>query len=98
MQLIFHQSCLETTLRSFYKSVWHVRSKKFVPYGEEWLRIIELGALELMMNVMVSSVILEKQMEDITRQPESTMIINRFDHSKAEKDYSSTCSHSGNKK
>jgi hypothetical protein len=37
-----------------------------------------------MVDVMISSVILEKNMEDIARQPESTMIINRFNCSEAE--------------
>jgi hypothetical protein len=37
-----------------------------------------------MVDVMISSVVLEKDMEDIARQPESTMIINCFNYSKAE--------------
>ena len=37
-----------------------------------------------MMYVMISRVVLEKQMEDIARQPESTVIINGFDDREAE--------------
>ena len=40
-------------------------SKKSVPYGEEWLGIIELGAVELMMDVMIGCVVLEEEMEDV---------------------------------
>lgn len=36
------------------------------------------------MNVMISCVILEKQMEDIPRQPESTVIIDGFHNGEAE--------------
>lgn len=46
------------------------------------------------MDVMISRVIPEKYMENITRQPKPTMIIHSFNHSKAEENYSCSCSHS----
>ena len=76
-----------------YKIERHVCPKKFVPYGKEWLRIIVLQPLQLMMNVMVSCVILEKDMEDVARQPQSTVIINSFHNSEAEEYSCCSCSH-----
>lgn len=49
------------------------------------------------MNVVVSSVVLEKQMEDIARQPEPTMIVDGLDHSETEEENSSACGHSRDK-
>lgn len=45
------------------------------------------------MDVMISSVVLEDEMEDVARQPKTTVIINSFNHSKAEENNSSSCSH-----
>lgn len=41
-----------------------------------------------------SSVVLEDELEDVSRQPEPTVIINSLDYSKAEEDHSSPSSHS----
>lgn len=60
MQSVFDQSGFETPFRSLDKSVWHICSQKLVPDGKEWLRVVELCALELMMNIMVCSIVLEK--------------------------------------
>lgn len=96
-RLVFLQSCLKTSIRSLYQIVRHVSSEKSVPYGEEWLRIVVFCALELMVDVMIGSVVLEENMEDIARQPESTMIVHSFDHCKTEENYSCSCSHPRNK-
>lgn len=69
VQLVFHYSSLETPFSSLYKPIRHVGSKKFIPNRKERLRVVELRALELMMDVMISCVVLETEMEDITRQP-----------------------------
>lgn len=47
---------------------------------------------------MISGVVLEEQVEDIARQPKPRVIINSFNHSKAEKYHGCSCSHSRDKK
>ena len=78
--------------------VRHVSSKKSIPYWEEWLRIVVLQALKLMVDIVISGVVLEEQVEDIARQPKPRVIINSFNHSKAEKYHGCSCSHSRDKK
>lgn len=46
------------------------------------------------MDVMISTVVLE----DISRQPKTTMIINSFNNGKAEENHSRSCSHSRDQK
>ena len=51
-----------------------------------------------MVDVMISSVIVEEKMKDITGQPESTMIIYSFKYGKAEENNCSPCSHARDEK
>lgn len=46
-----------------------------------------------MMDVVISSVVLEENMKDIARQPQPTVIIDCFNHSKAKEIHSSSRSH-----
>lgn len=78
-QLFFLQPRLKTPFRSLDKRVRNVCPKNLVPDGKEWLGVVEFQAIELMMDVMVGGIVLKKQMEEITRQPQPTVVINGFD-------------------
>lgn len=71
--------------------------KKPVPYRQERLRIVVSCTLGLMMNVMISRIVVEENMEDITGKPESTVIIDGFDHGETEEEDGCPSSHPGDK-
>lgn len=70
---------MKATSFSFLKSVWHVSSEDFIPSDEEWLREVVLVAIELMMNIMVSSVVPEEEMKYVSGEPKAAVIIDAFD-------------------
>lgn len=59
VKLVFHYSSLKTPFSTLYKPIRHVGSKKFIPNRKERLGVVVLCALELMMDVMISRVVLE---------------------------------------
>lgn len=86
-KLVFHYySSLETPFSALDNPIRHVGTEKFIPNRKERLRVVVLGALESMMDVMISGVVLEKEMEDVTGQPQPAVVIHGFDHRKAEED------------
>lgn len=70
-----------------------MRSEKFIPCDKEGLREVVLVAIELMVNIVVSTIIAEDHMKEVARKPKSTMIIDSLDCSKREEEYCSMRGH-----
>ena len=78
--------------------VGHVSSKYLVPHHKKGLWKVVLVAIELMVNVMISTVVAEQCLEDVTRKPQPAMIIHCLNGSKGEKEYGCPWSHTRDKK
>lgn len=89
---------LKPTFLSFDQAIWHVRPQDMIPNREKRLRIIILETLQLVVYVMICCIILKEQVKDIPRQPEAAVIVDRFDHCKAEEKDSSTGRHARDQK
>lgn len=72
-----------------------MRAKNLVPHNEERLREVVLVAIELVVNVMVSAIILEKNMQNISGKPQPAVIIHGLDCSEREEEDGGPRSHSG---
>jgi len=69
--------------------------ENLVPSDEEGLREVVLVAIELVVYVMVSTVVVEEHMEEIAREPQSTMIVDCLDCSEGEEEDGSSRGHAG---
>ena len=77
------------------EGVRHVCSEDLVPHDEEGLREVVLVAIELVVDVMVSAVVAEKDMEDVPREPQTAVVIDGLDGRKGEKEYACPWGHAG---
>lgn len=75
--------------------VGHVCPQYLVPKDKERLRKVVFVAIELVVNVMVSSVVVEQRMEDVTGKPQPAVVIHCLDGRKREKEYGCSWSHTG---
>lgn len=86
---------LEPPFLSILDRIRHVRAKNLVPHNEERLREVVLVAVELVVNVMVSAIILEKNMQNISGKPQPAVIVHGLDRSEREEEDGGPRSHSG---
>jgi hypothetical protein len=77
--------------------IGHVRAKHLVPHYKEWLWKVVFVSVELIVNVIVSIVVVEQHVEDVTKKPQSTMVIQGFDGCEGEKEYGCPWSHARGK-
>jgi hypothetical protein len=81
-----NRACLKPTSLACLQSVRHVCSEDLVPHDKEGLREVVLVPVELMVDVMVSAVVAEEYMEDVSRKPQTTVVIDGLDGRKREEE------------
>lgn len=59
------------------------------------MRKVVFVAIELVVNVMISGVVVEQCMEDVAGKPQPAVVIHRLDGRKREKEYGCSRSHTG---
>jgi len=63
-----------------------MRPEDLVPCHKEWLRKIEPAATQLVVNIVVRRVVPEAEMEQISRQPQATVVIHALDGAEREEE------------
>lgn len=89
------RACLVPTSLAGLEGVRHVCSEDFVPHDEEGLREVVLVAIELVVDVVVSAVVAEEDMEDVPGKPKATVVIDSLDGRKGEEEYACPWGHPG---
>jgi hypothetical protein len=95
LYLVPQRSCFEPALLPADQVVGHVGPEYSVPDGEERLRVVVFRSLQLVVDIMIGGVILEQVLEDVVRQPESTVIVHRLHYSETEEEHGGSWSHTG---
>lgn len=75
-----------------------MRAQHLVPHVEKRLRKVELGAVQLMVYIMVSRVVLEQPVKGIPRQAQPAVVVYRFDRREREEEDGRARGHPGQQK
>jgi len=75
------------------EGVRHVCTADLIPHDEEGLREVVLVAIELVVDVMVSAVVAEEDMEDVPGEPQAAVVIDSLDGREREEEYARPWGH-----